>query len=183
MRILRFLATLVAVFATVAHAQIDLVPKKAQPTIWERFTLRVINQLESPATEVTLTVPEIILILGVESPKSGWQFMVHPASDSTPQVIRWRGGAVGQGEFEEFAFLGRIAGTARRKELVFPVSVSRADGSSTEWAKLTGEGSAPVVQIIGTTTVTPWGAVGLAGGAFGIATLALALAVSKRREA
>ena len=172
-----------AVFATAAHAQIDLVPKKAQPTVWERFTLRVINQRESPTVEVTLTVPEIVLILGVESPKSTWQFTVYPATDSTPQMVRWSGGTVGQGQFEEFAFLGRIAGDARAKELVFPVSTSRADGSSTEWAKLTGEGLAPVVQIIGTTTVTPWGAVGLAGGAFGIAILALALAVSKRRQA
>ena len=182
MRILRLLVTL-AVFATVAHAQIDLVPKNAQPTLWERFTLRVINQLESPTTEVTLTVPEIIRILGVESPKSGWQFTVQSASDSTPQVIRWTGGAISQGQFDEFAFLGRIAGDARRKELVFPVSLSRADGSTSEWAKLTGEGSAPVVQIVGTTMVTLWGAVGLAGGAFGISILALGLAASKRREA
>ena len=184
MRALQQIALIAATFAittSAAHAQIDLVPKTAQPTIWERFTLRVINQRDLATVEVELVVPEIVAVLGVQAPSSAWAFEVIAPTDSTPQVIRWTGGSVGQGSFDEFVFLGRIPGDARSKELVFPVTLRRVDGSETHWSRLSGEAVAPVVQIVGTTSVTPWGAVGLAGGAFGISVLALALAVSARR--
>ncbi len=184
MRALQQIALIAATFAiatSTVYAQIDLVPKTAQPTIWERFTLRVINQREPATVEVELVVPEIVAVLGVQAPSSAWEFEVIATTDSTPQMIRWTGGSVGQGSFDEFAFLGRIPGDARSKELVFPVTLRREDGSETRWSRLRGESVAPVVQIVGTTSVTPWGAVGLAGGAFGIAVIALALAVSARR--
>ncbi len=184
MRSLQQFALIAATFAiatSTAYAQIDLVPKTAQPTIWERFTLRVINQREPATVEVVLVVPEVVAVLGVQAPSSAWKFEVIAPTDSTPQMIRWTGGSVGQGSFDEFAFLGRIPGDARSKELVFPVTLRREDGSETQWSRLRGEGVAPVVQIVGTTSVTPWGAVGLAGGAFGIAVIALALAVSARQ--
>ena len=182
MRTLKLLTVLAAALAvSPASAQIDLVPKTAQPTIWERFTLRVINQREPATVEVVLVVPEVVAVLGVQAPSSAWKFEVIAPTDSTPQMIHWTGGSVDQGSFDEFAFLGRIAGDARRKELLFPVTLHRADGSETSWSRLSGETVAPVVQIVGTTSVTPWGAVGLAGGAFGTAVLALALAVSARR--
>ena len=174
---------LLAATAGPAVAQIDLTPKAAQPTIWERFTLRVISQGESPTVDVTLTVPEIVAILGVQAPPAGWDFAVAPATDTTPQTIRWTGGSLDAGYFEEFAFLGRVPADARRKELVFPVTVGKADGTTMEWARSSGAGMAPVVQIVGTTPITAWGAVGLAGGAFGVATIALAIAMSRRRTA
>ena len=48
------------------------------------------------------------------------------------------------------------------------------------WDRDSGDGAAPTVQIVGTTTVTGGAALALAGVAVGIAALALALAVSKR---
>ncbi len=175
------LAVMVGV-VTPSEGQIDLVPKTVQPTVWERFTLRVINQVPMPTVAVTVTVPEIVTILGVAMHPPGWVFEVTLATDSTPQTIQWTGGTVMEGSFEEFAFLGRVAGDARRKELIFPVSTTKADGSGTNWARLSGEGAAPVVQIVGTTAITPWGAVGLAGGAIGISILALAIAMAGRRR-
>ena len=183
MRTLQQLAVITTVLAaatSTVSAQIDLVPKNAQPTIWERFALRVLNPSEPATVDVMLVVPEVVAVLGVHAPSSAWEFEVIVPTDSTPQMIHWSGGRIDQGSFDEFTFLGRIAGDARRKELVFPVTVRREDGSETAWSRLSGEGVAPVVQIVGTTSVTPWGAVGLAGGAFGIAVLALALAVSAR---
>lgn len=162
------------------EAQVAIHPTTVKPAAWQRFALRVVNQRDTAAVAVRLTVPEVITVLGVER-APGWGFRLIPASDTTPQIIVWSDGELGQGEFREFAFLGRLAGDARRMSLVFPVRVTRADGSAVEWSP-TGQGPAPVVAIVGTTEITSWGAMGLASAALGLAVIALALAVAAQRK-
>ena len=173
--------TLSLLLATAAQAQVDLHPSTIKPAAWERFALRAINQTDTAFVAVRLTVPEVIMILGVE-PLPGWEFRLIAGSDTTPQIIEWSGGELLRGEFLEFAFFGRLPADARRRELVFPVHLTRATGSVVAWGdRRSGGGAAPTVRILGTTSVTAWGSLALAGVAVGLSVLAIALAVGKRR--
>ncbi len=171
-------------FASVGRleAQVDIDPTAVKPAAWERFALRVVNQTDTAFTRVRLTVPEVVMILGVE-PLPGWTFTLIAASDTSPQSIEWSEGTHLRGEYREYAFFGRIPADARRRELVFPVALTRASGSVVEWNRRRETGAPPTVQIVGTTGISPWASMALAGGAAGIAILALTLAVSRKREA
>ncbi len=168
-----------ALFALPAEAQIDLYPPTVKPAAWERFALRAINQTDTAFVAVRLTVPEAIMVLGVE-PVAGWEARLIPSGEGTPPAIEWTGGELVRGEFLEFAFFGRLPGDVRRQPLVFPVHMTRANGSVVEWGR-GGSGAAPTVRIVGTTTVTGWASLALAGVATGLAALAIALALAKRR--
>jgi len=170
---------LFAAFSTPARAQVDLHPATVKPAAWERFALRTINQTDTAFVAVRLAVPEALMVLGIE-PLDGWQVTHAAASDTTPQIIEWSGGELLRGEYLEFAFFGRLTADSRKQELVFPVHLLRATGTEVVWDRRSGDGAAPTVQIVGTTGVTSWAALALAGVAVGIAALALALAVSKR---
>jgi uncharacterized protein YcnI len=164
-----------AVAATPAEAQVAIHPTAVAPASWERFGLRVVSQYDSPVVSVRLLVPDALAVLGVDAPP-GWTAHHIAATDSTPQAIEWTGSRVERGEFREFAFLGRLAADARRKELVFPVHLTRADGSTLEWSR-DGAGAPLVVLIRGTTRLSPWGALAAAGAAIGLASLAMVLAL------
>lgn len=162
-------------------AQVAVHPLVTSPGSWERFSIRVANQWETPVTGVEVTVPPAVTILGVE-PVSGWIVTRRPMTDSSASTIRWDGGTVGRGEYLEFSFLGRVAGDARQTELVFPVTLFRADGEEVSWSSPPGrERPAPRVRIVGTTQLSPWGSLALAGAAFVVAVLALIVALSGRR--
>ena len=172
---------LAASAAAPLEAQVDLEPATVKPAAWERFALRVVNQTDTAFTRVRLTVPEVIMVLGVE-PVSQWTFQLTASTDTTPQFIEWVGGNLLRGEYREFAFFGRIPGDARRSQLVFPVVLTRASGSLVEWNRRRDTGAPPTIQIVGTTSVTAWGSVALASVAVGIAVIALALAATARKR-
>lgn len=162
-------------------AQVALVPPSVTPTAWERFTLRVVNQTDTPTVAVRVVVPEAVQVLGVAAPP-GFTTRLEPATDTSAPVIEWSGGRIDPGAFYEFAFLGRVAPDARPgSELVFPVRLTRANGSTVNWAP-GGAGRAPTVSIQGATAVSAAGAFALAGAATGLAILALVLAVVRRRS-
>lgn len=157
-------------------------PTTVQPAGWERLALRVINQTTNPIVSVQLTVPEAVDVLGVD-PAAGWSFSLTRATETTPQTIVWTGDQLEQWEFREFAFLGRLVADARRKELLFPVRIQRADGSFVEWSRSAEATGAPlVVQIVGSTRISNWGAFTMAGVAVGLSFLAIALAVARKRN-
>jgi uncharacterized protein YcnI len=160
--------------------QVAMDPTTMPPAGWARLALRVVNQSDTAITRVRLTVPEVIGVLGVDAPE-GWSFQIQRASDSTPQTIEWTGNSLAQWEFKEFAFFGRLAADARRKELVFPVAVTRANGAITKWNRVDGTGQPPVIMIVGSTRVSAWGTFALAGAALGIAILALGMSIGRSR--
>src|SRR3972149_523297 len=89
------------------------------------------------------------------------------ATAPSAPVIEWSGGRVDPGAFYEFAFLGRVAPDARPgSELVFPVRLTRASGSTVDWAR-GGAGRPPTVSIQGSTAISGAGAFALAGAAAG----------------
>lgn len=138
------------------------------------------NQWETSLTAVSVIVPDAVTILGVEQPP-GWTFTLQEPSSTSPASITWQGGLISHKGFLEFGFLGRVAGDARRTDLVFPVTLTRSDGQTLQWIHPPGlERPAPRVRIVGTTQLSPWGALVLAGAAFVTAVLALILASSRR---
>ena len=163
-----------------AAAQVAVNPVITTPAAWERFSVRVINQTDTPTVAVRVEVPAAVMVLGVE-PKSGWTFQVVPSVDSGPAVITWTGGSIRKGEYGEFPFLGRLEAQARQEELVFPVRIQRANGSAAEWRRPRGEPyEAPRVEIAGTVRVSPAGQLVMAGAAIGIAILALVVAIANK---
>ncbi|GBD31379.1 MAG: hypothetical protein KatS3mg081_1088 [Gemmatimonadales bacterium] len=176
-------AALGAAVPAICLAQVAIHPLITSPGSWERFAIRVANRWETAITGVSVRVPDAVTILGVE-PLPGWTFTVQEGSETSPASITWQGGAVARGEFLEFSFLGRVAGDARRTDLVFPVTLVQSDGRALEWSSPPGqERPAPRVRIVGTTQLSPWGALALAGAAFVTAVLALILVLSRRRAA
>lgn len=162
-------------------AQVVLNPSSVTPAAFERFAFRVVNQSDTPTVAIQVTVPEAIQVLGVNAP-AGWTAQLKPASDTGAPVIQWSGGELTRGGFTEFAFLGRIAADARPgSELVFPVRLTRANGSTANWA-WGGNARPPTAAIVGITNVSAAGAFALAGAATGLAILALVLALTRRRS-
>lgn len=162
-------------------AQVAVHPLVTSPGSWERFSIRVANQWETPVIGVEVIVPAAVAILGVE-PVSGWSVTRRETTDPSASAIRWEGGTILRGEYLEFAFLGRVAGDARQTDLVLPVTLFRSDDEEVLWSNPPGrERPAPRVRIVGTTQLSPWGSLALAGAAFVVAVLALILALSRRR--
>ncbi|MBI4501959.1 MAG: DUF1775 domain-containing protein [Gemmatimonadetes bacterium] len=171
---------ILALMATPATAQVAIAPSTTEPASWERFSLRIINQTDTPTVSVQLEVPAAISVLGVD-PRAGWAFETAVTPDSGPTVITWRGGQVRRGEFGEFVFLGRLKADARQEELVFPVKIERANGSVVEWRNRRGEDyAAPRVEVAGTVRVSAAGQILLAGLALGVAIVALVVAIAGR---
>ncbi|HEX9729913.1 MAG TPA: DUF1775 domain-containing protein [Gemmatimonadales bacterium] len=173
-------ASALAAAPGLARAQIAIAPSGIEPTAWERIAIRVVNQSASAVVSVRVDVPDAIGVLGVDQPE-GWTITITSPSDTAPQAIEWTGGRLDRGAFREFAFLGRLAGNVKQRTLVFPVRITREDGTTVSWSR-GGEGTAPTMAIRGSTTISSWGAFALAGVAFGVALVAAALAMRRRTD-
>jgi uncharacterized protein YcnI len=161
------------------HAQVSLAPSSVEPAAFERLALRVANPEASPVTRVRLEVPDVLAVLGVDAP-AGWAWALTPGTDTSAAAVAWWGDSLPQGAFREFALLVRPAADVRGVTLVFPVWVEHADGRTVAWTR-EGDGRPPTVRIRATTGLSVRGAVALAGGALGVAALAMVLALHRRR--
>lgn len=160
-------------------AQVSLAPASIEPAAFERLALRVANPEASPVTRVRLEVPDVLTVLGVDAPP-GWTWRLVPGTDTSAAAVEWSGGTLEQGAFREFAILARPDSDVRDIMLVFPVWVEHADGRTVSWTRA-GDGRPPTVALRATTGLSPLGVVALAGGALGVAALALVLALHRRR--
>lgn len=178
----RLIAALVA-FPAALSAQVSIHPLTTAPAAWERFAVRLANQSDTAVTGLTVSIPEVVTVIGVEQGE-GWEVAQQRGGETIPHRIQWTGGSVSQGEYREFAFLGRVSGNARRATLVFPVILERADGSRIEWTSQPGLARpAPTVRIVGPARLSGLGALAIAGGAFAVSVFALILALTRRRSA
>jgi len=159
-------------------AQVSVAPSTVEPAAFERLALRVANPDPSPVTRVRLEIPDVLTVLGVDAPQ-GWAWLLTPGSDTSAAFIVWSGDSLPQGAFREFALLVRPASDVRDITLVFPASVEHADGRTVTWTR-GGDARPPTVSIRATTGLSVRGVVALAGGALGVAALALMLALHRR---
>jgi len=173
------LALLAAVWPAFLSAQVSMAPGSVEPAGFERFALRVANPDAVPVIRVRLGIPEVLTVLGVDAPP-GWRWAHTAATDTSAAFVEWTGDSLPRGAFREFAVFARVASDAREITLAFPVRLERADGATVTWTR---GGDAPplIVGIRATTGVSTRGAVALAGGALGLAALAVVLALSRRR--
>jgi len=162
-----------------AGGQVMLAPPTTTPAAWERFAVRAANPNDTPIVSVTIRLPDGVRMLGVDAP-TGWTARYTAATDSTSQTIEWGQGRIERGEFREFPFLVRVAPDLRSGDLVFPVRITRLNGSSLEWAA-GGAGAPPTVRVRAITVVSPAAGFALAAFALGLATVAIALTLSRRR--
>ena len=180
-RRLAWFVTALLIAPAALPGQIVLAPPTTVPAAWERFSLRVANPTDTPTVTVSVRLPDGVQVLGVDAPP-GWTPRFVAATSSTPQTIEWTGGAIGHREFREFAFLGRVAANLRTGDLVFPVRLTRANGTTVDWAP-GGAGAAPTVHVRAITVISPAAAFALAAFALGVGTVAIALALSRRKPA
>lgn len=161
----------------VVEAQATIHPRSTTPAAWERFAIRVVSGTDTPTVAVRVRVPDAVTVLGVDAPQ-GWSSRTGRDRDDAPQVVVWSGGTLLRGTFREFAFLGRVRGDARQTDLVFPVTLTRADGSTWEDRELR-------VRVTGRTRLSVRGVTAIAGTAVGMAVIALvvAIAAGRRRSA
>lgn len=159
-------------------AQVSVAPAAVEPAAFERLALRVANPDSSPVTLVRLGIPDVLTVLGVDAPP-GWAGRLLAGSDTSAAAVEWTGDSLPQGAFREFAVLVRLDSDARDVTLVFPVRVEHADGRVVAWTR-GGDARPLTVASRATTGISIRGAVALAGGALGVAALALALALNRR---
>ena len=159
-------------------AQVSIAPSSVEPAGFERIALRVANPDPSPVTLVRLGIPDVLTVLGVDAPP-GWAWRLTGATGTAAAAVEWSGDTLAQGAFREFAILARLASDVRDITLVFPVRVEHADKSAVTWTR-GGDAPPPTVSIRATTGLSVRGAVALAGGALGVAALALVLALHRR---
>lgn len=159
-------------------AQVSVAPSSVAPAAFERLALRVANPEPSPVTRVRLEIPDVLTVLGVDAPH-GWFGRLVAGTDTSAAAVEWSGDSLAQGAFREFAVLVRPASDVRDITLVFPVRLEHADGRALAWTR-GGDARPPTVSIRATTGLSVRGAVALAGGALGVAALALVLALHRR---
>lgn len=176
---MRWLVTVLLVATPVAQvaAQVAISPGTMRPGHWERIALQVANTGDLATVQVAVRVPDAVTIIGLDAP-AGWTVERMAPTDTSSQQIVWSG-ELEPGSFREFALLGRLAADVRRRELVFPVGIIKSDGSVIAWVR-GGDAPPPMILIRGTTVITGWGAIALAGAAFGTAVLALGFALARR---
>lgn len=159
-------------------AQVSLAPARVEPSAFERLALRVANPDSSPVTRVRMEIPDVLAVLGVDAPP-GWTWHLTPGTDTSAAAVEWTGDTLRRGAYREFAILVRPASDVRDITLVFPVLVEHADGRVLSWTR-GGDARPPTVALRATTGLSPLGVVALAGGALGVAALAVALALHRR---
>lgn len=158
-------------------AQVSVAPTTVEPAAWERFAIRVAGAGDSAVVKIRVDLPDAIAVLGIE-PIPGWTFAHAMATDSTPATVTWTGGSLVGVEFREFALLARVAGDARRADLVFPVHITFAGGSEVRFAGPPGSPrAAPRVAIVGGSDLSAKGAFAMAGVAIALALVALGVAM------
>jgi uracil-DNA glycosylase len=179
-RLLLPVALLVAWMAPNARGQVAIDPDNMRPAAWERIATQVVNLTEDTILGVTVEVPDVIMILGVDAP-TGWSYAQRVGSDTSAQAVSWTGGRIARGDTRSFALLGRLKADVRRNTLVFPVNLTYSSGETARWGDPRGEERpAPVINIVGTTTLSASGSLALAALAIAIASVALALSLARR---
>lgn len=118
-----------------ALAHVDVLPTEAVVGQAERFTVRVPSERELDTVAVQMLFPDQITVYSV-NPPPGWTARILYRPDRRTRGVVFRGGRIGQGEFEEFDLLGtpQQEGTA-----VWTARQTYADGVVKPWTGPPGD--------------------------------------------
>jgi uncharacterized protein YcnI len=198
------LVSAVLTFAGPASAHVTVQPGEAVQGSYTKLTFRAPNESDSAAT-VKLEVELPASIEGARTkPVPGWTATVDG------QTIRWEGGRVEPGQFQEFDI--SVGPLPEVDELVFKAVQTYSDGTESRWIEETVEGEeeperpAPVLTLIADTSddqddaaasddeatdeddeddedsAKAFGIAGVAAGALGLLAGGTALARTRRRS-
>lgn len=135
------------VFAGVASAHVVVFPQKTTQGTYEKFTVRVPTEKDSPTVKVKLDVPKEVEVFGVE-PMPGWKYEL--AKDQTGLItgITWTAENKGlrASEFGEFNIQGKVSDKADK--IVWKAYQTYKDGSVVKWTGAEdSENPASVTQV------------------------------------
>lgn len=132
---LALVSMLALMLPAVASAHVVVVPAESDAGGWERYTVLVPTEKESPTVRVELRLPTGIEVIAIES-KPGWTGRYEPFPIGAARV-EWKGGRIPSGEFLAFEFLAWNPPAAR--VLKWQATQWYEDGTNERWG---GEGAA-----------------------------------------
>ena len=111
-RLAPILAAVAAVLAAAApaSAHVDVLPAKVEQNTATEFTVRVPTERNVPTTAVEVRFPAKITVFSFQ-PTPGWTRTVLRKADDTVIGVRYTGGRIGVGEYQDFTFLGTPFGS------------------------------------------------------------------------
>lgn len=110
-----------------AHVVVE--PEQSEAGGWERYTVLVPTEKESPTVRIEVRLPTGIDVIAVES-KPGWEAHYDPFPIGAAHV-EWKGGRILSGEFLSFEFLAWNPSAPR--DLEWKATQFYEDGTSDHW--------------------------------------------------
>ena len=129
-------------------AHVVVLPERSEAGGWERYTVLVPTEKESPTIRVEVKLPTGMDVIAVES-KPGWEGRYEPFPVGAARV-GWKGGRIPNGEFLSFEFLAWNPKGAR--VVAWEATQWYEDGSNDRWG-----GSADPHHASSTTLEAPKG--------------------------
>ncbi|WNQ13033.1 YcnI family protein [Paenibacillus aurantius] len=119
-------------FSGLASAHVTVMPKESVQGAYEKFTVRVPTESDSPTVKVEVRIPPEAEISRVE-PKPGWkvEFVKDASGKNTSMIWTAEGPGLSKTEFAEFNMQGKVGDTAT--SLSWKAYQTAADGSKVEW--------------------------------------------------
>jgi uncharacterized protein YcnI len=119
----------VMAFPVVAAAHVVVEPEQSEAGSWERYTVLVPTEKESPTVRIEVRLPTGVDVVAVES-KPGWEAHYDPFPIGAAHV-EWKGGRIPSGEFVSFEFLAWNPPAPRVLE--WQATQFYEDGTSDHW--------------------------------------------------
>jgi uncharacterized protein YcnI len=127
-----FILLLSLAFGGMASAHVTVQPKEVPANSFQVFTLRVPSEKEAATTQVKVEIPAGVEVSRFE-PKPDWTYETEKNADGKITAVTWKtsGAGLGETEFGQFNFQGKVAADA--KELVWKAHQTYSDGSVVDW--------------------------------------------------
>jgi len=113
-----------------AHAHAVVEPARSAPRAYQRYVLRVPNELDVPTTRVEIRFPSDVRVISFAD-VAGWQLEVVRDSSTRVTAAVWTG-TLPPGRFVELPFMA--VNPERETRIVWPVDQTYARGERIEWA-------------------------------------------------
>ncbi len=128
-----------------ARGHATIWPQESTSDAFEKYTIRVPNEKESPTVRLEAEFPPDASVNYFEV-LPGWSIEHHRNADGRIIGATWHGGSIGPTEFAEFNVMARNPDAATT--LVWKIVQVHEDGSRSEWVGERGSGNpAPVTTI------------------------------------
>lgn len=119
-----------------ASAHVGVLPDEVPANSNQAFTVRVPNERTEPTVKVRVELPGGLVVSRFQ-PKPGWAREVERDEQQRIIAVTWSGGQIGDGEYDEFAFIARTPGEVGT--LAFKSYQTYQSGETVEWVNAQGQ--------------------------------------------